>query len=368
MTQMQLAPFRFGTRRRRALLNTFTYDGTAPQQRPAPFKIPNVGFLSRLLFVVRGKIAYTGGAGTFSSYGWADLFNRIQVNANIGSATIIDLSGRGAAAISAAMAQAAPKGDPPNLAAADTGTIKYQFVVPIAANDGTNFEMGALGLQDPQIQVTLAIVWNPVTSVIATATTGGTTLLTLEVWEEYWEIPDPRVFALPPRILVRSLEETQGGLVAGPNPYQMPRLGTLLWYGGIVGIQGVTPLTDVQLIDFLIKFNKTDTIEEYDGNLFSLLDATIAGADTVPGDWPGIYTATASKVAQGLAGPRTMFPGLYVADLFHSEGAREQGDLRDAIDTELLTTTEFIYNLGNGYVPNAADTIQHVRRVVQVLA
>lgn len=367
MAQQQLAPFRFGTRRRRALLNTFTYDGTAAQQRPAPFKIPNVGFLSRLLLVVRGKIAYTGGVGAFSNYGYADLFNRIQVNANIGSASIVDVSGRGAAAISSAINPNSAKGDPPNLAAADTGTVKYQFIIPIAANDNRNFEMGALGMQDPQIQVTLSIVWNPVTSVIATATTGGTTLLTLEVWEEYWEIPDPRVFALPPRILVRSLEETQAGLVAGNNTYQMPRLGTLLWYAGIVGVQGVTPLADTQLTDFLIKFNKTDTIEEYDGNAFSLLDNTISDSFN-PGDWPGIYTATAAKVPQGLAGPRTMFPGMYVADLWHAENDRQAGDLRDAIDTELLTTTEFIFQLGGGYVPNAADTIQHIRRVVQVLA
>jgi hypothetical protein len=368
MAAAQLAPFRFGTRRRRAPLVTFNYDGTAILQRPAPFKIPNVGFLSRLFFVVRGKVAYTGGAGVFSKYGWADLFNRIQVNANIGSAGIIDVSGRGAAAVSSSLFPNSVKGDPPNLAAADTGTIKYQFALPISANDGRNFDMGALGLQDPQIQVTLSVIFNPVTSLIATATTGGTTSLTIEVWEEYWEIPDPRVFALPVRLLCRTLEETQGGLVAGNNIYQMPRLGTLLWYGGIGAIQGVTPFTDVILTDFLIKFNKTDTIEEYDGNLFSLLDATI-DADWNPGDWPGVYSAAAPVGApQGLVGPRTMLPGMYVSDLWHAEGARAQGDLRDAIDTELLTTTEFIYQLGNGYAPNAADTIQHVRRVAQVLA
>lgn len=354
-----LYPFRAGTRKRRQYLTSFTYDGSTTQQRPTPFMLPNVGMLSRLMFTCSGNID-NDGMGALGVDGAAALFNRITVNTNLGSALLHDASGPGS--------DIAARWENPFAARADdidptdtTAAFFYAFCVNIGANRKKQFALGLINLQDPEIQVQLSLVFNPLTQIISTATSGGTSLITVNVWYEYYEIPDPLVFALPPRALVRTLEEQfPNSTRVGDNIYQVPRLGTMFMLSCIGYANGARlPVANVDAL--AIRFNKTDIIEERDGLLQVLLDQTDFGI--MEGNVPGNITTT----IDGTKGATTLQVGVFTWNGWEAEDVPSNGDFRDAIDTLELTTTEFILTVATGTTVVSTDIIRVVRRLVQVL-
>lgn len=360
MAERQMQPFRAGTRKRRQFLTTLTYTGATAQQRPAPITLPSVGMFSRLFLVAKGNIDLSGAGGTIAVDGAAGLFNRLTVTANLGSSNIFDTSGPGAHV--AANWQNPYAARASILDATDT-TMAYAYYLPINinANPRKNFALGLVNLQDPEIQVQFSVVFNPVTSVASLATAGGTTSITVDVYYEYWEIPDPRVFAMPPRALVRTLEEQYPtATVVGDNIYQVPRLGTMFMLA-IIAYANSARMAATALSNFKIRFNKTDVIEERSGDLEVLLDQTDFGL--VPGDVPGTATTTIA----GSKGPISVEPGVFTWNGWQAEDVPSSGDFRDAIDTLELTTTEFIATVAAGTTVVSTDVIRVVRRVVQIL-
>lgn len=355
-----LYPFRAGTRKRRQFLQSFTYNGTAAQQRPTPFIMPNVGMFGRLLLVAHGNIDSSGAGGALTVDGAAGLYNRITVSANLGSAAIFDASGPGAdvaARWENPFAARASFVDPTDV----TADYNYYLPVNIGANRKKNFALGLINLQDPEIQVNVAIVFNPLTSILTLATSGGTSLITVDMYYEYYEIPDPRVFALPPRSLVRTLEEQYPNATrVGDNIYQVPRLGTMFMLS-IIAYANSLRLPITALDSLSIRFNKTDTIEERSGRLEVLLDQDDFGI--MEGDIPGGQVTTIA----GSKNPTTLQPGVFTWNGWEAEDIPSSGDFRDAIDTLELTTTEFIAKVATGTTVVSTDIIRAVRRTVQIL-
>lgn len=354
----QLAPFRQGTRKRRQYLTTYNYTGTTAGQRPTPFTLPQTGFLSRILLVAHGTVSVSGGSNVLGVDGLAGLFNRITVSMNLGSASVFDASGPGAETAARWENAFAADGSPIGLTNADQ-TYLYALPINIAMNRKKQFYYGLVNLQDPQVQVQLSMVFNPLTSVLSNAVSGSNSSINIDVYMEYFELPDPTVFAYPPRALVRTLEEQfPTAPIVGQNIYTVPRLGVMTNFG-IIGYANGARVTPAQMQEIDIRLNKTDTIEQRSGLLQALLDGTDYGL--VEGSVPG----TAAMARLTAYGPQQT--GVFSWYGWNATDVPDNGDFRDALDTLEVTTTEILATYASGTTVTSTDTIRVVRRVLQVL-
>lgn len=344
MAPKQLLPFRSGTRQRQAKVGVIPF---AAGSAGTPLELPRVGMLSRIIVQLRGTITYSAG-GALTDLGPWSLLSRIRVNTNIGSASLIDLTGYGAYVAQrqivrgwspekAGIGDSTPNADIhvfPLSGAAQAFVLTWEL--PIAANDGANFETGLINLQAPETRVTVEPTFG--------ALTDGSTLVTgisanLHVYYEYYEIGDPRVFVLPPLALVRILEEQQAVGQTGENIYPVPRQGTVLNLAHVAILNGARS----DAIDSLaLKFNKTDTVYNAERQ------------------WKRVEERRMYSLL-----PNT---GVYYWDLFDAYGDVNKGDTRDAIDSEALTTFESIVNVTSGATLGANNNfLRSIRRILQVL-
>lgn len=356
-----LRPFRQGTRRHwqrvQTIANPFV---AAASANVTPLLLPKVGMLSALWLMC--SIAFTSPAAgaALGVDGLAGAYQQIAVTANLGSAAIVQGSGKGVETASRFLNPMGPRATLSGLAAG-AQTAFHAMRVPIGANNGRNFELGLINLQDPQIQVyinlqlqALNVIFPPVNG----AQTNVATSSSIDIFYEYFEIGDPNVFALPPRAIVRTLEDLQTGLIVGDNIYQMPRLGTLLNYAQVQVFNSIAS-TPAQVTSLKMRFNKTNVIEERSSQLSQAINSYDYGM--LPVAETGTAAPTYSENPAGLQ------PGVFAWDFWHAEGLNSSGDLRDAVDTEEITTLEFIATIAAGTTLVATDSIRHVRRVVQVL-
>jgi hypothetical protein len=343
MAQQQLRPLRAGTRQRRAFVGSVAYAAASTLN---PQELPRVGLLNRIFVQFRGTVTLSG-AGALADQGPWNLIARIQVNANIGAAAIVDLSGYGAYIIQPWVeelgyrpdkggvgdtAQNADINASPVAMGANTWVLSY--FLPIAANTGSQFDTGLINLQAPETRVTVNItcgaLLDPAT--LVTATTGN-----FFIYYDYYEIPDPRVFALPPLALVRTLEETQAIAAVGDNIYTVPRQGVLLQLAHRVNLNGArSDLWDKHVL----RFNKTDSVYNVDRQ------------------WERAW----ERVNYGL-NPVT---GVLYLDLWHAMQDVSAGDTRDAVDAEELSTLESIVTVNSGATIGTAS-LGSIRRIVQML-
>ena len=342
----QLLPFRAGTRQRRAKVGVIPYSAASAL---TPLELPRVGMLSRLVIQFRGTVTLSA-AGALTDLGPWNLLNRLKVQANIGSAAIVDVSGYGAFMFQQV---AEEYGFQPNMAGVGAGTVPnadihaapvaagpntwvLTWVVPISANPGRQFDLGMINLQAPETRITVELtsgaLLDPAT--LVTATTGN-----FHVYYEYYEIPDPRTFALPPLALVRFLEEQQAVGQTGDNVYTVPRQGVLLQLLHRLTLNGAR---SDSWDSISIKFNKTDAVYQVERQWERTLERL----------WYGLNPIT----------------GVLVHDLWHAESDVSQGDTRDAIDAEELSTLESIVTVSAGAVLGANNNfLASVRRIVQLL-
>lgn len=358
MAAPRLAPFRKGTRRHFQRVVTATGNASATAQSTlAPILLPKVGFLSAVWLMVRGTATVGASGVTAGVDGLAGLFNRITLTANLGSAAIVDGSGKSIETAARFACAMAPRGSMSALTAGSR-TFTYQLRVPVGLNAGSNFEIGLINLQDPQIQAYLNLTMNGFNSAFPPVSEATTDIsYTIDVFYEYYEVPDPNRFAMPPRSIVRTLEDVATGLVVGDNVYQMPRMGTLVDYAQLV-INNSAYAADTNISAFKMRFNKTNVVEERSADV----SRAITGAT-----YPRLPVASTSGVAPTYSeAPAGFQPGIFDWSFFAANGVPEQGDLRDAVDTEEITTLEFITTIAAGVTLASTDTIRHVRRIVQV--
>lgn len=357
MAQKQLAPFRQGTRKRRQYLTTFIYDGTTAKQRPTPFTLPSTGYLSRLLLVAHGGVDQSDNAGALGVDGLAGLYSQIVVSANLGSANLFQASGAGADVAARWHGANAPVSQTFSLATTSASPFYYALPIDIALNRKKQFSLGLINLQDPETQVQLAIQFNPVTSIASHATSGGGTSISVDCYMEYFEVPDPRTFAQPINAIARTLEDQfPQSTQVGNNIYTVPRLGVMLDYASIIYANSAR-ISNANMQEMDIRFNKTDYIETRSGLLQPLLDSTDYGAT------PGVVPGTAPTFGLN----NTIQPGVFQWNGWNATDVPDNGDFRDAIDTLELTTTEIINIVASGTTVVSSDIIRAVRRTFQML-
>lgn len=345
-------PFTKGTRRRIQTVGQYVFAAGAPIPT---ITLPQVGLLSKIYLKLEGTITHATGAGVLNPLGYASLISRVRVSANLGSAQIVDAT---AAGIELANYWYAPTSGPvKNTYANGAGAnaVSYGLMVPINANDRSLLQLGLINLQAEQVRVTLDITpAAALTEFVQGGTPGAlTSSLTLYVAYEYWDVPNPARYELPPATICRILEEQALITATGDQIYTIPRLGTLAQISEyfILGAAAASRVMATflaptpQVSRFRMRANKTDMWQEYDTR-FAEIEEDIFFNNT---------------------GSSFMRPGVRTWDFFHSgQQSRNMGD-RDLIDTERITTLELIATVDPSVTPSSVTSRNVVRRVFQRL-
>lgn len=350
-------PFRMGTRRRVQFVGSYAL--TLGQPLPT-IPLPQTGMLARLFAKIEGTITQTGAGAVLSPLGYASLFSRIRAGVNNGSQAIVDATGAGIELANFWYAPSTGRVQNTFANGAGVNAVSYGLTIPINANDRTLLEIGLINLQAEQLRANVDFA-------IASATefelSGGpitASALTLYLYYEYWDVPNPDRYLLPPASIVRILEDQQPIAAVGELVYPIPRLGTLTQASEYF-ILGATAATRVmanltgptpQISKFRIRANRTDEWLNYDARAAEIEEALFFNSNQ----------GTNAAPSGGF-----MRPGVRTWDFFHSGlQTRNFGD-RDLIDTERITLLELIANIDPSVTPSAVTTRNIVRRTFQRL-
>ena len=320
-------PFRYGSRKRLQPIGILPYRAG----ETVSLELPRVGFLAGLLLTFRGSVTGATSASPRAPY---TLINRIRVGLNLGSATIYDVTGWGTYVLGVTNGMYYPLYQ--NLNSTPT-TISFGLYVPISVNLGDAFSTGLILLQDPQVRATLEILWDQPAAAYPGATAGQGNL---EVHYVYFEVPPLNRVSAPPLVLHRVLEENQAITNTGDNVYVIPRQGTLLQLIHLLELNG-QPSREWNRYRLIL--NRVDTILDISQDALFLLDLT------------------------AIRNPSFNYPEEVIPiDLFRAMGATNMGDLRDALDTEAITTMESVVTIAPGATLGANNNLlRSIRRFVQ---
>ncbi len=347
-------PFRGNSRQRFQRVAQLAY---TPGDRLS-VELPRVGYLAGIL--IQTFATLTRGApstGTFSDqmFNW---LRRLQLNLNIGAAQIIDISGHGCNLLNQAMSfnYAADLGghdtgspapltttadpavwDGQDAVPSGPADLVFTYWLPVAMNDGLNFNVGLINLQAPEIRATLDIQTGTEADLMSPGAvlTGDTVAnTTLVIHYLYYEVPNPDLVEIPPYIVHRVIQERQAIQATGDQVYTVPRMGQLQRIIHSVQINGVTDGADVQ--DLIIRVNKTDEVYRM---------AEFANRFL-------------SRMRYGHKVPR----GAFYHDWWRAADLNAAGDFRDVIDSEQISTLESIVQIAPGAVlgvgNNFLDTVR----------
>ena len=334
-------PFRRGTRQHFDLVGDIPY---VSNRAGTPRRLNQVGFLAGVLVHVTGTLTLGAGGAATADAPWA-LIRRLRLTLNTG-VTVYDVSGFGAfianflikeefAANSSGLAQVFAA---PNVPA---GANVWSFLlwIPVAANDGQNFEVGLINLQTEELIAQVEIDWAPETDVTTSATPAF--VGRADVHAEWYEVPDPRIVRFPPlNVLHRIIEDRQPINGTGDNRKALLRQGTLLQLAHIVRLNGARNTVDV--VALRLELNRSDRVYRY------LL---------APQLW-----FQAMRYGQDLP------VGVFAWDWWHSQMDVSQGDGRDFVDTEAIAQIDSVVDIAAAAVLGANNNfLDSIRRFTQVL-
>jgi hypothetical protein len=351
-------PFRGNARQRIQRVGQYTFASNGRLS----IELPRVGYLAGIFIQLSGTLVRTAGdTGLFSDQ-YANILRRIQLNLNIGASQIFDVSGHGVSLLnqistfnyamdlggqaSGPKAPLATSADPsvwdgldsvPNPSFPVGDMLGFSYFIPVAMNDGLNFNVGLINLQAPEIRATLDLQFGSEADLFEQgATITGTTIgpSTLIVHYLYYEVPNPDLVAIPPYIVHRVVQERQAIAAVGDQVYTVPRMGQIQRIIHSVQLNGTTNGGAVG--DLVIRVNKTDEIYR-------------------------MAEFTNRFLARMRYGHKLPF-GAFVHDWWRAADLNAAGDFRDVIDSEQISTLESIVNilptatLGSGN--NFLDTIR----------
>ena len=361
----QLAPFRPNTRQRMQTVGSIPISGGSS----ASLTFPQVGLLARIFLFCNATVSDAAASPSVaaSAFGPWNLLKRLTGVTNLGTATVFDVSGYNLFAMSTAFDTAFKL----NAANSDVSSdpfyqyptsgfvqntpkaVTFCLVIPVTANDEDQFSIGLINLQAPELRFTLQVQFSGTPgaasgSISDVYTTSDTLTLggNLYVYYEYYEVPNPSAVALPQRIMHRLLEDSQPITAGGDQLYTVARQGILLQLLHTCVLNGTIDKTASDYVGRRLVFNKTDTPYRFDyivDRILNRLRYGYSGADT---DLPG---------------------GSFLWDFFRTaSGAPSAGDLRDAIDSEALSTLESYVTLtGSPTLGSGTNFLQSIRRITQ---
>lgn len=340
MQQREVIPFRKGTRQHFRLTGDIPYvtnrDGT-------PRNLDQTGFLAGLLIHVTGTMTLVAASALTADGPW-NLVRRVRLVLNTG-VNVDDLSGYGAfltnflikeefnpSSSGLAAVFAAP-------AAIGANVWDFFLWLPVAANDGINFEAGLINLQTEELRARVEITWAPETDAV-----GGTPTFVgrADVSSLFYEVPDPRAVQFPPlNVLHRLIEERTVINATGDVRYPILRQGTIMQLVHTVRLNNLRNTADV--VALRLELNRSDQVYRYLRQEQLWHHALRYGQD---------------------------FPaGVFAWDFWNAQMDVSQGDARDFIDTEAVAQTDSVIEIAAGAVLGAAGTnnLDTIRRFTQIL-
>lgn len=354
--QKTLLPFRFGTRQHIAFIQSVPHvDGS-----PISFRLPNVGFLTKLYLQFVGSVS-PGATIPVPFTDWRypfGLASRINLSANVGNTDVISLSGPMAKLIDAtfrrspeyiATAPNAPVGMqsaaiPASYTASTPASLSFVIPLYVTPNDGSNFDEGAINLQSTELQVNLNVTLGNEASIFGTV---GTSAIT-GVWNlyyKYYEVPDPTQVAYPVAMWHAFLSQPFQLTSGGDNTYTIPLQGTLLRLFCRM-YNATTSTFDANKFNSLsVKFDKATTV-------YAIPDFLMGEMNTKSyPQWAYHASALYPQIE----------PGAFVLDFFNASDLAGHGDTRDAINTQAIAATDFVFNQLS---QTSGDYIEICRQIV----
>jgi hypothetical protein len=167
----------------------------------------------------------------------------------------------------------------------------------------------------------------------------------VNVYYQYYEVPNPDQVQLPPRVLHRLLEDRTAIVATGDTTYLVPRQGVLLQCIHNLILNGTISKNSTDLTGRRLVFNKTDTPYNMDYIMDRILNRFRYGFSGADNDLPA---------------------GAYIWDFFDADQQPTRGDLRDAVDTEALATLESILTIASGATLGSGNNfVDTIRRITQ---
>lgn len=334
-------PLRMGTRQRVQKVGTVPF---VPGSSGTTLELPRVGLVNRLIIQFRGTITATAaGIVAGGDTPWS-LLSRIRVSLNTGSASLVDVTGMGAYILQRTynefQAQRGTVNDshfiPQTVAANATSALAFTLVLPIAANNGDAFALGAINLQAPEVRMTLDLMFGQ----LADYGTGVASIAgSFHVGYMFYEVPPLNAYELPPLALCRTLEESQAVVNTGENVYTVPRMGAVLSVAHLVYLNGAR---SDSWDEVTIRLNKSDAPYRIERGFQRALET---------------YNYNEFPITGGI-----------VQDFYRAYEAPNMGDLRDAVDSEEVSTLESIVAINSAATLGAGNnTLRTVRRILQVM-
>ncbi|HET8676042.1 MAG TPA: hypothetical protein VFO63_09670 [Blastocatellia bacterium] len=342
----QRLPFRRNTRQRIRQVGaaqTLAGGGSA-LAATANFQLDRVGLLNYLLVIVRATVTLAG-AGTFATLGPWSLINRFRVDLNLGNMNLVDISGWKAYQFAKILFRGwAPDGggnfapnattfSAPVAMGANTWIIPY--LIPISANPGSQFDSGLISLQAPEVQVNVQARVAAAGADFVTMFT-SVTAMSVELHQCYFEYPDPQAVMLPPGQIVRTVEVSTPIAATGDTIYTIDRQGTLLQLLSTVLLNNAR--ADAGLSRLRLVANINDTI-------YDLLTPVAKFKNQFDYSAPGDT-------------------GVWGCDLWHAGENPSSYDDRDVIDSEVLTTLQWILTADSGLGAAGTNFFNTARRVL----
>jgi len=342
--RQNLLPFRSGTRQDIQPINPIVYGAGQTISQI----IPPVGFLSGIYLTFEAVVHTTGAGGVLNPYMPWNLLERIIVNSNLNS-FIWQTSGYGAYLEQMLLN---PGGYRPDLGgigsttpdpfvyavplAAGNNNWVFSLYLPISANDGLNFMAGLIDLQSPQTQVTLQVTFGNPTDA---ATLVDTIVGNLFISYEYYELPDPTKFAYPVLSLVRTIEQFNPVLSQNADVINtLQKQGTLLHLLHWLQLNGVP---SDGWSNATIRFNTSTKPYIIDRRTMRQRNLQMQGIQ---------------------------FPvGAFVHQWFNANGTVSEGDNRDMIDSENISTLDTMLTVTGALGANNNNFFT-VRRLIQAFS
>jgi hypothetical protein len=345
--QKQLIPFRAGTRQRFAPVATVPVADNSRQS----VQLPRVGFASHIAVQLDAIVTITGTPGVAPLGPW-DLVRRLTFRINLGTAVLYSTSGWSNYVMQRLMTDvfdAATSGDP-DLYAFSTSSgdqaLRLTYLIPLAANFGSDFAVGLVNLQAPEVQATLDLEFGRlVGDAYASGSnvvykTGTQPVARIGYW--YYEVPDPNRVQYPPLTFHRVLEDEVPLTTGGEVVYTVPREGVVLRLAHT--LLNNTPARSNDVSEFVVRANKTDEIYRLDRWQLKQIQLFRYG---------------------------TQLPtGVFVHDWWaaNDHGSPGYGDTRDAISSEALSTLEDILQLASTFTAGSNARLKVVREILQFVA
>lgn len=335
----EIIPFRRGTRQHFDIVGDITY---ASNRTGTPRRLNQVGFLNTLIIRVTGTMTLSA-AGALAADGPWNLVRRIRVTLNTGIG-LVTLSGFGAFLVGFLLKEEFA----PNVSgraevfsapvAVGANAWNFMLQIPIAANDGQNFEVGLINLQTEELVAQVEIDWAPELDAVTLATgfVGRA-----DVFAEWYEVPDPTKVRYPPLNILHRFEEQRSVVAAtGDNRTPLLRQGTLLQLLHVLRLNGVRNTTD--LVALRLELNRSDRVYRY---------------ELAPQLWE-----------QALRYGQDLPVGVFAWDWWHAQMDVSQGDGRDFVDTEAIAQIDSVVEVATGAVLGSNNNfVDTIRRFTQVL-